>query len=66
LVEDAEKVKRPELDEFDLQTMQEEVGRALSSSLETRITTMIDQVALPSKGYTRSQYPVCKLRRSIW
>lgn len=40
--EDADKVKRPELDEFDLQTMQEEVTRALSSGLETRITTWLD------------------------
>lgn len=40
--EDADKVKRPELDEFDLQTMQEEVERALSSKLETRITTWLD------------------------
>lgn len=32
-------VKRPELDEFDLQTLQEEVERALLSGLETRITT---------------------------
>ena len=40
--EDADKVKRPDLDEFDLQTMQEEVGRALSSGLETRITTWAD------------------------
>jgi len=40
--EDLDKVKRPELDEFDLETMQEEVGRALTSGLETRITTWID------------------------
>ena len=40
--EDSEKVKRPELDEFDLQTMQEEVARALSSRLETRITSWRD------------------------
>ena len=40
--EDMDKVKRPELDEFDLETMQEEVARALTSGLETRITTWVD------------------------
>lgn len=37
-------VKRPELDEFDLQTLQEEIERALKSELETRITTWSDGV----------------------
>ena len=40
--EDSEKVRRPELDEFDLQTMQEEVERAVTSGAETRITTWVD------------------------
>lgn len=40
--EDYDKVKRPVLDEFDMQTMQEEVERALTSGLETRVTTWVD------------------------
>lgn len=40
--DDHDKVSRPQLDELDLQTMQEEVDRALSSKLETRITTWKD------------------------
>lgn len=35
-------VSRPQLDEFDLQALQEEVDRALTSKLETRITTWKD------------------------
>lgn len=39
---DYNKVSRPQLDEFDLQNMQEEVDRALTSKLETRITSWRD------------------------
>lgn len=39
---DYDKVTQPLLDEYDLQSMQEEVQRALTSKLETRITSWKD------------------------
>lgn len=36
---DHDKVKKPVLDEFDYDTMQEEIERALTSQFETRLTT---------------------------
>lgn len=40
--ENYNKISRPKLDEFDLETMQDEVQRALTSKLETRITSWKD------------------------
>jgi hypothetical protein len=39
---DFDKVSQPLLDEYDLQMLQEEVGRALTSKLETKITSWKD------------------------
>lgn len=44
------KVKCPELDEFDMQNLQEEVERALISGMETRITTWSDGILSYHRG----------------
>lgn len=48
--ENYNKVSRPQLDEFDLQTMQEEVERALTSKHETRITSWCDGILHYHRG----------------
>ncbi len=40
--ENYDKVERPQLDEYDLQAMQEEIDRAMASKSETRFTTWLN------------------------
>lgn len=48
------KVDRPQLDEYDLQTLQEEIDRAIISKATTRTTTWQDGELNPIQGIIKS------------
>ncbi|AYC29504.1 YolD-like family protein [Paenisporosarcina cavernae] len=48
--EEIGKVSRPELDEFDIQVMQEELQRALATNADVRLTTWINGEPVYHRG----------------